>query len=290
MKKFYFYFKAIFTVKTLTVSMVFLLTSCYSEYLTIDYDVHWGAAWNDNHTKVAFVASKMAYRSAEGIAAFPDGGKPKYLLKDVGLYVFDCESKLLEKLITFSDLTGLLGPWRAKWSVTLALTDTMAYYLISPVPYWDWIIENARTPKSLQAITSLKEKYGQPRAFNVYTKTDTAIDTTTFNNLLIESEKCDLTSINRQLAEIPLADWDLILNEIYPKSDREYIEETIYLINSSSKTRRAVVEQIIAKKRNSKIESILKEMDDYKNSLEEPWKSIYEQKSKKTYDQIKSLL
>ena len=190
----------------------------------------------------------------------------------------------------FSDLTSLLGPWRAKWSVTLALTDTIAYYLISPVPYWDWIIENARTPKSLQAITSLKEKYGQPRAFNVYTKTDTAIDTTTFNNLLIKSEKCDLTSINRQLAEIPLADWDLILDEIYPKSDREYIEETIYLINSSSKTRRAVVEQIIAKKRKSKIESILKEMDDYKNSLEEPWKSIYEQKSKKTYDQIKSLL
>ncbi len=290
MKKFYFYFKAIFTVKTFTVSMAFLFTSCYSEYLTIDYDVHWGAAWNDNHTKVAFVASKMAYRSAEGIAAFPDGGKPKYLLKDVGLYTYDCENKLFDKLITFSELTGLIGSSRIRWSVTLALTDTMVCYLISPVPYWDWWIETARTPEAQQFIKSLREKYGQPRAFNVYTKTDTAIDTTTFNNLLIESEKCDLTSINRQLAEIPLADWDLILDEIYPKSDREYIEETIYLINSSSKTRRAVVEQIIAKKRKSKIESILKEMDDYKNSLEEPWKSIYEQKSRDTYEQIKTLL
>jgi hypothetical protein len=276
MKKSYLRSKAVLLTKILTVSMAFLFTSCYSELLTIDYRLHHGAVWNDEYTKVAFVASKMAYRSAKGIAAFPDGGRPQYLLEDVGLYVFDCESKLLEKLITFNDLTSWLGPWRAKWSVTLALTDTMVYYLISPVSVgWN---------------ASLEEKYGQPRAFHIYTETDTAIDSTTFNNLLIESEKCDLTSLGRLVSKVPLADWGLKLQEIYPKSDRQYIIETIHLYNTSSKTRRAVIEQIIATKSKAEIESILKEMDDYKNSLEEPWKTLHEIKSKDIYDQIKALL
>ena len=276
MKKSYLRSKAVLLTKILTVSMAFLFTSCYSELLTIDYRLHHGAVWNDEYTKVAFVASKMAYRSAKGIAAFPDGGRPQYLLEDVGLYVFDCESKLLEKLITFNDLTSWLGPWRAKWSVTLALTDTMVYYLISPVSVgWN---------------ASLEEKYGQPRAFHIYTETDTAIDSTTFNNLLIESEKCDLTSLGRLVSKVPLADWGLKLQEIYPKSDRQYIIETIHLYNTSSKTRRAVIEQIIATKSKAEIESILKEMDDYKNSFEEPWKTLHEIKSKDIYDQIKALL
>ncbi len=51
-------FKAIFTVKMLTVTMA-LLTSCYSGYLSINYEVHSGAVWNDKHTNVAFVASKQ---------------------------------------------------------------------------------------------------------------------------------------------------------------------------------------------------------------------------------------
>ncbi len=290
MKKSYLRSKAVLLTKILIVSIAFLFTSCYSNYLTMDYLMHHGAAWNDNHTKVAFLASKMAYRNAKGIAAFPDGGKSKYLIADVGLYVYDCENESLEKLITFSDLTSWLGPWRAKWSVTLALTDTMVCYLISPVPNWDWWIETASTPEAQQFIKSLREKYGQPRAFHIYTETDTAIDSTTFNNLLIESEKCDLTSLGRLLSKVPLADWGLKLQEIYPKSDRKYIIETIHLYNTSSATRRAVVEQIIAKKSKAKIESILKEMDDYKNSLEEPWKSIYEQKSKDIYEQIRALL
>ncbi|MGI6341993.1 MAG: hypothetical protein ACOXZ9_03310 [Bacteroidales bacterium] len=275
MKKYYLYFKETLFTKILILSMAFLLTSCYSDYLTIDYQLHHGAVWNDNQTKVAFVASKIAYRSAKGIAAFPDGGKPLYLVADVGLYVFDCEKKLLEELISFNDLTSSLGPWRAKWSVTLALTDTMVYYLLSPV--------------SVSWNASLEEKYGQPRAFHIYTETDTTVDYTTFNNLLLEMEKCDLTSLGRLVSEVPLADWGLKLQEIYPKSDRAYINETIYLY-STRLNRRAVIEQIIAKKSKAEIKSILKEMDDYKNSLEEPWNTIYEQKSKDTYDQIKALL
>ncbi|NMB52909.1 MAG: hypothetical protein GX999_11315, partial [Bacteroidales bacterium] len=78
--------------------------------------------------------------------------------------------------------------------------------------------------------------------------------------------------------------------EIYPKSDREYIEETIYLRNPSSQTRRAVIEQIIAKLSKAEIELLLEKMDAYKNRLEGLKKTEYEFYSKDTYEQIKALL
>jgi hypothetical protein len=124
----------------------------------------------------------------------------------------------------------------------------------------------------------------------MYAQNNKIVDSTAFNKLIIKSEKCDLTSLYNQFEKIPLTDWDLKPAEIFPKSDEEYIEETIYLRNPSAKTRRAVVEQIIARKSKAEIESLIKKMDNYKNSLEGSEKIMYELKSKDTYEQIKALL
>ena len=293
MGKCYLNIKAIFVIKILTISMAFLFTSCHSGYLSIGYQVYPGAVWNNKHTKVAFIASKTAYRSAKGISRFPDGGIPRYLLSDVGLYVFDYENKILDELISFNELAGWLGPYSSKWDVKLVLTDTMVYYLLAPVPDWNWQIGQARTPENSQHIASLKERYKQAHAFDVHTRNDNIIDSTVFNNLFAGSKdvySCDLTLLNKQLAEIPLTDWGLKLDEIYPKSDRKYIEETIYLRNPSSQTRRAVIEQIIAKLSKAEIELLLEKMDAYKERLEGLKKTEYEIYSKDTYEQIKALL
>lgn len=293
MKKCCLNLKAIFVIKILTVSMAFLFTSCHSGYLSIGYQVYPGAVWNNKHTKVAFIASKTAYRSAKGITSLPDGGIPRYLLSNVGLYVFDYENKILNELISFNELADCLGPYSSKWDVKLVLTDTMVYYLLAPVPDWNWQIEQARNPENSQLMASLKERYKQAHAFDMYAKNDKVIDSTTFNNLFAESKdvySCDLTLLNKQLAEIPLTNWGLKLDEIYPKSDREYIEETIYLRNPSSQTRRAVIEQIIAKLSKTEIELLLEKMDAYKNRLEGLKKTEYEFYSKDTYEQIKALL
>ncbi len=293
MGKCYLNIKAIFVIKILTISMAFLFTSCHSGYLSIGYQVYPGAVWDNKHTKVAFIASKTAYRSAKGISRFPDGGIPRYLLSDVGLYVFDYENKILDELISFNELAGWLGPYSSKWDVKLVLTDTMVYYLLAPVPDWNWQIGQARTPENSQHIASLKERYKQAHAFDVHTRNDNIIDSTVFNNLFAGSKdvySCDLTLLNKQLAEIPLTDWGLKLDEIYPKSDRKYIEETIYLRNPSSQTRRAVIEQIIAKLSKAEIELLLEKMDAYKERLEGLKKTEYEIYSKDTYEQIKALL
>ena len=105
-----------------------------------------------------------------------------------------------------------------------------------------------------------------------------------------EANKVDFTFLSNKLSEIPLAEWGLVVKDIYPKSDEDYIEETIYLYNSSPTTRRAVVEQIITKLPKEKIKNLLKKMDEYKNSLEGLEKTEYEVYSKDTYDWIKELL
>ena len=87
-----------------------------------------------------------------------------------------------------------------------------------------------------------------------------------------------------------MADWGLMVKDIYPKPDNEYIEETIYLRNGSSVTRRAVVEQIIAKMSKQEIKELLKNMDEYKNSLEGLKRTEYEIYSKDTYEKIQELL
>lgn len=133
---------------------------------------------------MAFIASKTAYRSAKGITSLPDGGIPRYLLSNVGLYVFDYENKILNELISFNELADCLGPYSSKWDVKLVLTDTMVYYLLAPVPDWNWQIEQARNPENSQLMASLKERYKQAHAFDMYAKNDKVIDSTTFNNLL----------------------------------------------------------------------------------------------------------
>ena len=115
--------KNILIKQSLFIGMAFLLTSCHSRYIYLDYEVHYGPTWNSEHDCIAFVASKTAFRSATGIARFPDGGLSEYLLKDVGLYVFYPESNQLIQMINFYDQIGLLGTSRLNWDIEIALKN-----------------------------------------------------------------------------------------------------------------------------------------------------------------------
>ena len=279
--------------KLLLMCMVLILTSCHSRYVYLDYEVHPGPIWNNEHTCIVFVASKTAFRSATGIARFPDGGIPDYLLKNVGLYVFYPENRQLTQLVDFNDLTDLLGTARINWGCEIAFVDSVIYYRLLPTMKWDWYIEKAKTTADSLLICTLKEKYNRTYSFNINKKKVIEIDSSSFLALYqkcIEANKIDLTELNNKLSEVPLADWGLVVKEIYPKSDKDYITETIYRRNNSAMTRRAVVEQIIAKMNKQEIKDLLKKMDEYKNSLKGLKKMEFEIYSKNTYEKIQGLL
>lgn len=78
--------------------------------------------------------------------------------------------------------------------------------------------------------------------------------------------------------------------EIYPKSKKDYIHETIYLKNTSFTTRRAVIEQIISNLDPTEIRNILDEMEEYQNRLDGIEMTEYQMYSKDTRELLENLL
>ncbi len=270
-------------------SLLFLV-SCYSEYISMNYKIHHGACWNDQHTQIAFILSKCAYKSAEGISRFPDGGTPEYLLRDVGLYVYNTENNSLYKAVDFNDLTDLLGHSRSSWKTKLAYTNSSIYYSVLPLMEWDWYLKKKKASKDPQKIHKLKEKYSSPRLYNEKTKKVTEVDSSLLLSVFKKIKKANLTWLNKKLSLVPLSDLGMVIKKIKPKSDDEYIEETIFLKNTSTVSRRAVIEQIISGLSKNKIKELLAKMDDYKNNLKGLKRTEYEVYSEDVYNRIKALL
>lgn len=273
--------------------LLFLMMSCHSDYVSLDYTVHHGACWNAEHTRIAFIASKQAYLSATGLTRLPDGGIPDYLIDDMGLYVFNPENRHVTRLVAFNDLTRWLASSRSLWKIKLAFDDPLLHYSLSPVTEWEFYLKRAKSPDISLMISELKKKYEKTYSINIRTKQVVETDPVLFQSLYQKSRETNnigLTALNKELAEIPLKELGLVVQEIHPKSEAAYIEETILLKNSSPGTRRAVIEQIISKKSKAEIKTILKKMDDYKQSLKGSKKREHEIFSEDTYKRIKNLL
>lgn len=274
----------------LGLGVLLLLTSCYSDYLHLDYSLHHGACRNKEDTRVAFIVSKCAYRPAKGIARFPDGGTPDYLLEETTLYIFDREKKEVKKLVDFDDLSEFLGCQRSSWKSKLTYADSLVYYSVSPVMEWQWYMKEADTHQDSQRIPILREKYSRPFVLNEKAMKIAHTDSSSFVSAYQKDQEVDFTKFNHQLKEVPLSELGLVVKDIYPKSDKDYIKETIFLKNTSSLSRQAVIEQIISKQSKQKIKGLLREMEEYKNSLEGSEKTEYESHSEDVYKEIKALL
>lgn len=259
--------------------MLILLTSCYSDYIHLKYETshdpvsvfHYG-----DSNQVAFVSTQMAYLRAKGIAAFPDGGQVKVIYRETGLYMCDIKKSKVTLLANVPNTPYLF-------------TDTKLVY-INDVVYYCCEID---TSKSIDSVlfSSLNKKYVKAFSIDIKTKKVKPLDPEKFNSLYQKhNKKCDLSLLNKELDKIPLSEFDLVIQDIYPKSDKAYIEETIYLKSDGQTTRRAVIEQIISRLDKQEIKALLSEMDDYANGLEGSEKTEYEIFSKETYEGIQDLL
>ena len=273
--------------------MLVLLSSCnYSEYLTINISTHHGSQWDSTKGKIAFIASVKAYRKAEGISRFPDGGIPKYLKNSVAIYLFDPASLSLKKITSFNDLTGLIGASRSNWKTKIAFADTVLYYHVNPVSNWDFYKKQEN--KTLHnTIDSLTKKYNSFYIYHLHTGNITRTDSFNFiKNYKNSKEKnsISLTTLNKKLSEVPLSEWNLNVQKIYPKSNKQYIHETIYLENDCKTTRRAVVEQIISQLSAKEIHQLIDKMDKHKKKLSGIKKQSYEIHSNELYKKLNKLL
>jgi len=265
-----------------TVSLSLLMSSCYTEYISLDYKIKHGAMWNNDHTQIVFFVSKKAYKAPKGIARFPDGGISKTIYSEVGLYVFDPDNKNLYKALTFDSFPS-------SKRVKIAHTDYLVYYHF--IIDWEYRLQFAKTGADSQRVYRLREEYAKPFVFNTKTREISNVDTSTFSKVYQKNNKVDYMTLHHQISEVPLSELGLIIKEIYPKPDKDYINDFIYSSKGGSRlTKRAIAEQIISKLSKEEIRDILKRIDDHKNSLNGFERKSFEINSEDKYELLKKLL
>jgi len=275
----------------LMAGVLLLLTGCYSDYVHLDYSLHHGARYNNDSSKIAFVLSKMAYRPAKGMAAMPDGGIPEYLLEEVTIYTLDTASKKIKRVADLDDIAGYTGAYRSSFRIQLSWADPLLYYTAAPVSDWSFYLEHAaNNEEDSLAIKELMDKYSKPLVVNTATGKMGRTDTASFAAALEKSSPADFMKLSNILKGIPLAELGLQIRLIYPKADNKYIEETIYLENTSPLSRRAVVEQVIPGLSPDEIRQLLDEMDKYQESLEGQERDEYRRKADELREMIRALL
>ncbi len=264
------------------VTVLIFFTSCHSNQINLTYKGESGASFEyKDSTKIAFVGKKKAYLRAKGIAAFPDGGQPKYLVQATGIYVLDSKKNELNLLVDITEQNKL--SWRIhRGKIKLIYMNDQVFYK------WDL---KPLSVDNTEAYEVLDKQYFDAYSIDINTKEISVIDTDKFESLYEKFyKKCDLTKLHNNLDKIPLADWGLVLQEIKSKSDKKFIKDIVEFKSKSKITRRAIIEQIISKKDPQEIEDILKRLDNYYNSLKGYEKAKQTIHYDETYKSIQELL
>ncbi|HRW20410.1 MAG TPA: hypothetical protein P5509_00420 [Bacteroidales bacterium] len=267
-------------VLVLFVLIAYAFTSCYSEYLHLDYKVIDIAKVDTTNNLIPFTASTKAFRKAKGIAAFPDGGVSKYIMDDCNLWLLDKKAKTLTRLVSLYKLYA--GISSVPFSTEIVFNDSLVFFRI--IPFTKYL-----------KIDSSNNNY-LPKAYcaNIRNRNVSEIDTILFMQYYkidTSREFLELNQLKEMLSEFELKEWGFILEDLYPKSDKNYIDDFIYVAKGGNQlTRRAIVEQIIATKSKNEIEAIITKMDEYKNSLSGYKKDEYMYCTEESYYLIKRLL
>jgi len=270
--------------------LLFAMVSCHSEYVSLDYKIFPDAYCNKDSSLVAFMATKKAFLKPKGIARFPDGGQSKEIYRKTDLYVFNFKNNKCLNVLHLDDLDLTNGKIPASPKTEISFTDSILFFRIKPATSWEYLMKFARSESDSANIQTLRSIYSKPFVWNFYHQEVWQIDSAEFNSYCSTHNRISLTGAYNFVREIPLQDIGLTIMDIFPKSEKDYIEETIYLKNDSKISRKAVVEQIIAKLNKEEIRAILLKMDNHLNSLEGYEKSTYQLYSKDTYEQIQALL
>lgn len=267
-----------------------ILSACYSKHLRLNYQVHRGAVWNSDSTLAAALISSRATRKPEGLTRLPGGGRSKYHLETVKLYIYNVPEKNLTMVADFSDLAQHIGSYQLRWSSEIAFDENMLYYQVQPVGDWGpTICYETRSSGDSLWYNDLKDKYETGYAYNLLTGETKTADTNQIKSIG-NGLPADLADINSLLKNVPLIELGFDLTEIYPRPERAYIEETAFLKHRYSLTHRAVIEQIIADKSEEGIKNILETIDRYRSGIEDEATQQHLARIDNIYSSVEKLL
>jgi hypothetical protein len=204
-------------LKTAILLPIFL-AGCYGDphiYLETGRNI----SINADSTRVLFYMFSLVNRPARGLLAFPDGGIPRVLYKNITLYQFIINTKELKPVFDF----GPLKSYRDNWSTSACFLGDSIVFKLTPTLGWETELKYP----SRGIDSTIYNKYKDWFIYNIYSeeiRRAEEIDISSlpkpeFNNL----ELIDLTG------HIPTLKWGINLDALYPKSKREKKNELVEL-------------------------------------------------------------
>lgn len=266
----------------LFIGLLFLITSCHTSYVSLDFKIMHGAVWNADSTQVALIILKKAYHSPKGIARFPDGGMSKTLLSNVNLYTFNPENRALVNVSS-------LNKFPTGGVIKMAYIDSLIYCLFKV--NWESLLYSAKTASDSVRNDQLKRKYANPIVFNEYSDEVFSTDSAIFVKVYQPEREIDYMTLHHQISEVPLSQLGLVIQDICPKSDNAYIDDFIYSSKGGSRlTKRAIAEQIISKLSKNEIEKIRRKIVNQEKRLDGFEQKKFEFYSKDKHELLNKLL
>ena len=220
------------------ITIIFLLSSCHSKYLSIEIKTDGTIAWNKDSSEFAFIAETRLYRMPVGIARFPDGGMTKSEYLDFSLYHYNIKHKKLTHLINLNEFyLPSAYRWLSISQINLSLKDSLLFYkLRKPYDHNMKYIDKKRKPDYLKDIS-------KTYSVNIRTSQKSVVDTTIIKNIFNHKrERFQNSSAKDYLSGLKYSDWGINLKELYPQSKSTYLG---YIINGGNTNMlEAIFEQI----------------------------------------------
>jgi hypothetical protein len=225
------------------VFLIVFLSGCHSDYVILDYDMHHGACYNQDSSKIALFVSTFGFLPAKGLSRFPDGGQAKMLHENVTLFLMTTDSTELTRIADFPELTAMIGARRLAWETKLCFKGDSLFFQVSPTSDFDFI--KAYTEKYADdsvKINAVKNKYGKCVLYHPDLSSIRAIEAA--RNCFDEAIKADFMTAKHLLDSFSLKEIGLDLLEVHPKSKKHYLKGLQNGKINSELTRRAINEQL----------------------------------------------
>lgn len=226
------------------VFLIVFLSGCHSDYVILNYDMHHGACYNEDSSKIAVFVSTFGFLPAKGIARFPDGGQAKMLHENVALFIMTTDSTKLTRIADFPELTAMIGARRLAWETKLCFLGDSLLFQVFPTSEVDFIKSyTSSIAEDSAKIQSFLNKYGTSVLYHPSLTEIQAVEVS--QNCYSTAKKADFMTAKHLLDSFSLKEIGLDLLEIHPKSKRHYLKGLKKEKINSELTRRAIKEQIL---------------------------------------------
>jgi len=263
------------TAAIISVVFLLLLSSCHSKDFKISREFSKVYAWNRDSTAFAFTAINKIYRSPEGIAKFPDGGKIKIEYYDVALYYYDIKNKTLNRIVDFNDILPLYWKDRYYWSTKILFNDSLIYYKID-TPDKDeirWARDRTNDDKESMKLDQIINKVSKIHTYNIRMHTINSLDFLPSNVEWAKFNSDKAKKLRKRcLEKIPCADWGINIQKQFQQSKDIYIDYIVEGMGSDI-SRKCIWEQIAPSFNKDDVKNIIVKMEDYKTKLYEEFKN-----------------